>query len=60
MAADRLLRCNPWVHQSYDKYYVGIKDHKFYDPIEDHYILKPIQRKHRRDTAARMIFKLGQ
>jgi len=59
MAVDRLVRCNPWVHQSYDKYYVGIKDHKFYDPIEDNYILRPIQRIQRRDTAARMKFKAG-
>ena len=56
MAADRLLRCNPSVHQSYDKYYVGIMNHKFYDPIEDNYILKPIKRIQRRDTLARMKF----
>jgi putative membrane protein insertion efficiency factor len=54
MASDRLLRCNPWVHQSFEKYYVGIKDHKFYDPIEDNFVLRPIQRHLRRDTAARV------
>ncbi|MDH4210433.1 MAG: membrane protein insertion efficiency factor YidD [candidate division WOR-3 bacterium] len=53
MASDRLLRCNPWVHQSFNKYYVGIKDRKYYDPIENNFILKPIQRHQRKDTVSK-------
>ncbi|UCG30755.1 MAG: membrane protein insertion efficiency factor YidD [candidate division WOR-3 bacterium] len=53
MASDRLLRCNPWAYQSFDKHYVGIKEHKFYDPIENNFILRPIERQLTNDSTAK-------
>jgi putative membrane protein insertion efficiency factor len=38
MAADRLMRCNPWAHTNLHSYYSGIKKSKLYDPIERNYI----------------------
>jgi len=46
MASDRLLRCNPWAYQSFDKHYLEIKDHKFYDPIENNCIFGPSIHQH--------------
>lgn len=46
MASDRLLRCNPWAYQSFDKHYLEIKDHKFYDPIDNNYIFGPPMHRH--------------
>jgi putative membrane protein insertion efficiency factor len=52
MASDRLLRCNPWAHQSFDKHYREIKDNKFHDPVQNNFILEPIKTRKKDDSAA--------
>jgi putative membrane protein insertion efficiency factor len=44
MASDRLLRCNPWAYESFDKHYMGIRNHKIYDPVENNYIFGAINK----------------
>lgn len=38
MAADRLMRCNPWSYQHVGTYYPGVRDRKIVDPIDNNYI----------------------
>ena len=45
MAADRLMRCNPWAYQHFDTYYSGIKNQKIYDPIQNNFIFGKIRKK---------------
>ncbi len=52
MASDRLLRCNPWAHQSLFKHYREIKENKFHDPVQNNFILAPIEADKKRDSAA--------
>ncbi len=47
MAADRLMRCNPWAVDHLNTYYPGIKKGKIYDPIENNFIFGKIKK---RDT----------
>ena len=44
MASDRLLRCNPWAYESFDKHYVGIRNQKISDPVENNYIFGAINK----------------
>jgi putative membrane protein insertion efficiency factor len=50
MATDRLLRCNPWAYESFNKYYVGMKNRKIHDPIENNYIFRKIRKESTRHT----------
>ncbi len=50
MAADRLLRCNPWAYESFNKYYFGIENRKIHDPVEDNYIFGQIRKERARHT----------
>ena len=50
MATDRLLRCNPWAYESFNKYYVGIENRKIRDPIENNYIFDQIRKESTRHT----------
>ena len=47
MAADRLMRCNPWAVDHLNTYYPGIRDGRIYDPVENNYIFGKIKK---RDT----------
>ncbi len=40
MAADRLMRCNPWSYQHLGTYYPEIRDRKIMDPIENNFIFR--------------------
>lgn len=44
MAADRLMRCNPWAYKNFKTYYSDIKNYKFYDPVEDNFIFGKIKK----------------
>jgi putative component of membrane protein insertase Oxa1/YidC/SpoIIIJ protein YidD len=47
MAADRLMRCNPWAVDHLNTYYPDIRDGRIYDPVENNYIFGKIKK---RDT----------
>lgn len=47
MAADRLMRCNPWAADHLNTYYPGVKKGKIYDPVENNFIFGKIKK---RDT----------
>jgi putative membrane protein insertion efficiency factor len=40
MAADRLMRCNPWAVNHVNTCYQGIHNNHIYDPVENNYIFK--------------------
>ena len=43
MAADRLMRCNPWAVDHLSTYYRGIRGGRIYDPVENNYIFKKLR-----------------
>ena len=43
MAADRLMRCNPWAVDHLNTYYRGIRNGRIYDPVENNYIFKKLR-----------------
>jgi putative membrane protein insertion efficiency factor len=53
MAADRLMRCNPWAYTHYGTYYREIKNYKLYDPVENNFIF---EKRKRKDTTRISVF----
>jgi putative component of membrane protein insertase Oxa1/YidC/SpoIIIJ protein YidD len=43
MAADRLMRCNPWAIEHLNTYYQGIRNGKIFDPVNNNYIFKKLR-----------------
>jgi putative membrane protein insertion efficiency factor len=44
MAADRLMRCNPWAPSYFGRFYREIRNNHIYDPIENNYIFRSLSR----------------
>ncbi len=44
MAADRLMRCNPWAYEHVGTYYPGMIEQKVSDPIDNNFIFIDINK----------------